>query len=268
MPGEFIVLNYDKAKKIFLHKMSVHKIFNIFDIRYNNLSLQSALSIVINSLGTGKKTTLYFLNADCLYKTHKNKEYTNILNSADFVLPDGIGLRIITRVFGGRMVEDCNGTDFSPLLMQKAAEKGYRIFFLGSKAGVSQRAAENIRKQIPGIEIVGAHHGFFNDAEEVIKKINDSGADILFVAMGVPRQEKWIAEHREELNPRLCLGVGALFDYLSGRIPRASIFMRTIHLEWLWRICVEPRRMLKRYIIDGTKLFCLVLKQKFSSPQL
>ena len=187
------------------------------------------------------------------------------MNSADLVLPDGIGLKLATRILGGKMEEDCNGTDISPLLMQKAAEEGYKIYFLGAKEKIAEKAAENTRKQIPRIQIVGTHHGFFNNDKEVIKKINDSGADILFVAMGVPLQEKWIAKHRRELNPRLCLGVGALFDYLSGRIPRAPLFMRKMHLEWLWRIFIEPKRMFKRYIVDGMKLGWIVLKYKLTN---
>lgn len=234
----------------------------VANINYNSSTTTGMIRALLFNIKQNDKLSVFFVNADCFYKTQVDSSYRNILNSADFVLPDGIGLRIITKIFGGKMLEDCNGTDFSPLLMQKAAEKGYKIFLLGSKDGVAEKAAENIRRQVPGIQIVGTHHGFFKNDEAVIKIINDSKADILFVAMGVPLQEKWIARHRDKLNPHLCLGVGALLDYLSGRIPRAPLFMRKMHLEWLWRIFIEPRRMIKRYIVDGAKLFWIILKCK------
>ena len=236
----------------------------ILGIKYNDLNFKSAVKSSLLLLAENGKASIYFLNADCLYKAQRDQEYRDALSSADLVFPDGIGLKLATKMLGGRMEEDCNGTDFSPLLMQKAAEERYKIYFLGSKEEIAEKAAENTRKQIPGIQIVGTQHGFFNNNKEVIKKINDSGADILFVAMGVPLQEKWIAKHRGELTPRLCLGVGALFDYLSGKIPRAPLFMRKMHLEWLWRIFIEPKRMFKRYIIDGARLFWIVIKYKFT----
>ncbi|MCK5215260.1 MAG: WecB/TagA/CpsF family glycosyltransferase, partial [Candidatus Omnitrophica bacterium] len=102
------------------------------------------------------------------------------------------------------------------------------------------------------IQIVGTHHGYVEEDEAVIDQINESGAEVLFVAMGVPIQEKWIHRNRDRLNPRLCLGVGALFDYLSGTIPRAPGIVRCLRLEWLWRCFVDPRRMIKRYFIDDT----------------
>ena len=233
---------------------------NILGVKCDNLTRNSALEQAMWQLDNSKKANLYFLNADCFYKTQKDSNYRSIVNSADLVLPDGIGLRIVARLFGEKIKENCNGTDFSPLLMKKAAEVGYKIFFLVSKEGIAEKAAENVRKQIPGVRIVGSSSGYFSDSAKVINIINDSGADILFVAMGAPLQEKWIAMHRGELKPRLCLGVGALFDYLSDSIPRAPLFMRKMHFEWLWRIFIEPRRMFKRYIIDGAKLFWILLK--------
>lgn len=234
----------------------------LFDVRYDSMFIEEAIHKLLQMILDKKNASVFFLNADCLYKAIKDEAYSDILNKAEVVLPDGIGLKLITKLFGGKMKQDCNGTDFSPILMEKISEKGYKVFFLGGKAGVAKKAAKNILERIPKIQIVGTNSGYFNNDAEIIDKINFSGADIIFVAMGVPLQEKWIARNREKLNPRLCLGVGALFDYLSGNIPRAPKFMRLMHLEWFWRIIIEPKRMFKRYIIDGTKLFLLVLRLK------
>ena len=210
-------------------------------------------------LRTDTKHTLFFLNADCLRQTQRDRHYLNILNSADLVLSDGIGLRFATWLFGGRMKDNCNGTDLSPLIMKEAAKQGLRVFFLGGKEGIAEKAADNIKNKVSGIQIVGVHSGYFEDDDEVINKINLSGADILFVAMGVPLQEKWITKNRDKLNSKLCLGVGALFDYLSEHIRRAPKIMINLHLEWLWRIFIEPRRMFKRYILDGLGFFIYLI---------
>lgn len=237
------------------------KILNTY---YYNYEFNFAIEKTLSLLKIKEKSSVFFLNFDCLYKIQNDAEYKYSLDSADIVLPDGIGLNIVTRIFGFRMKANCNGTDLSPLLMKEASKERYKIFFLGAKEGIAKKAAENVCKQIPGIQIVGTNSGYFSSDTEVIKKVNNSEADILFVAMGVPLQEKWIIQNRRELNPRLCLGVGALFDYLSGNTPRAPKIMIRLHLEWLWRIFIEPKRMFKRYVIDGAKLCWIILKYKLN----
>jgi N-acetylglucosaminyldiphosphoundecaprenol N-acetyl-beta-D-mannosaminyltransferase len=222
----------------------------ILNIRYKNVSFKVGLEIANEFLLHGKKASLFFLNFDSLRIALNDAQYSECLTKADLVLSDGIGLKLVTKLFGEEMLANCNGTDFSPRFLERVAEKGNTIFFLGGAEGVAEKAAANTKKQIPGIKIVGVHHGFFDNDDEMIERINKSGADILFVAMGVPKQEKWIAKNRDKLNSCLCLGVGALFDFLSMTIPRAPLFMRKLHLEWLWRIFTDPKRLFKRYIID------------------
>ncbi|MFA5147913.1 MAG: WecB/TagA/CpsF family glycosyltransferase [Candidatus Omnitrophota bacterium] len=233
---------------------------NVLGIKYNNLEFNDSIKQALSIVNDSKKSNLFFINTDCLYKAQKDKEYRDIINTTSLVLPDGIGLKLVTMLFGGRMKANCNGTDLCPVLLERAAEKGYKIYFLGSKEGIAEKAAENVRKLINEIKIVGTNHGYIKKDTEAIKTINESGADILFVAMGVPLQEKWIVRNRNRINVKLCVGVGALFDYLSGNKPRAPIIMRKMHLEWFWRIFIEPRRMFKRYIIDGFKLLGIIMK--------
>ena len=231
----------------------------LLNVKVNHLRLGEAISFIEKKINEKEiKTSIFFLNSDCLYKAQNDKEYRNILNSSDLILADGIGLKMITWIFGGKMKDNCNGTDLSPVIMKMAAKAGSKIFLLGGKAGVAEKVAVNLRIKIPDIQITGSYHGYFSNDSEMIQNINNSGADILFVAMGVPAQEKWIFRNRKLLSPRLCLGVGALFDYLSGDIPRAPKFMRVIGLEWLWRIFIDPKRMIKRYVFDGARLFLIV----------
>jgi N-acetylglucosaminyldiphosphoundecaprenol N-acetyl-beta-D-mannosaminyltransferase len=240
----------------------------LLNIEYNNLTVDEALASIFQLIGSKDKSNVFFLNADCLYKTQRDTEYAAILSKADLVLPDGIGIKLATKLFGGTMREDCNGTDLSPKILKEASKRKLKVFFLGGKEGIAQKAAENIQQELPEIEIAGFHSGYFNDDQAVINVLNAAKPDILFVAMGVPVQEKWIASHRAQLNARLCLGVGAFFDYLSGSIPRAPALMRKLHLEWFWRIFIDPRRMFKRYIIDGVGFMVYLTYRKIRGIHL
>ena len=224
----------------------------ILNIKYDNFKLNTALEESLRLSRSNKKSNIFFLNIDCLRQAQKDEEYREIMCSADRVFPDGVGIKVASRIYGGYMKDNCNGTDLSPLLLERFAKRGDKIFLLGGNPGVARQAAVNLRRGMPNIQIVGTHQGYVEEDEAVIDQINESGAEVLFVAMGVPIQEKWIHRNRDRLNPRLCLGVGALFDYLSGTIPRAPGIVRCLRLEWLWRCFVDPRRMIKRYFIDDT----------------
>lgn len=238
----------------------------LLDVKCDNIGKEEAIGVILLKLKQAESLSVFFVNADCLYKSFYDAEYRNILNSADLVLPDGIGLKIAAKIFGETIPENLVGTDFAPALMERLAGHGYKVFFLGGAEGVARKAAENISGRIPEIKIAGAHSGYFMDNGDVINKINMSGADLLFVGMGVPLQEKWISGNRDRLRPKICLGVGAFFDVLSGRIPRAPLWMRRICLEWLWRLLMEPGRLWRRYLVDGVQFFLLVLKQKMKRP--
>lgn len=232
---------------------------NLLNVRYDNLTVPEALDRMCALMEQPVPSDVFFLNLDCLRISHYDAEYCDILRRASMVLSDGIGLRIATILFGGRMRGNCNGTDLSPLFLRAAAEKGYKVFFLGGVEGVAIRAAENLQKTIPSLRIVGTRAGYLGEEADVIRAINESGADILLVAMGVPLQEKWIMKHRNRLNAKLCMGVGGLFDWLSGRKKRAPKILREMNLEWLWRIMIDFRRMFKRYVLhDLFFLFRLV----------
>jgi N-acetylglucosaminyldiphosphoundecaprenol N-acetyl-beta-D-mannosaminyltransferase len=152
--------------------------------------------------------------------------------------------------------ENVNGTDLFPRLCEAASQAGLSIYLLGARPGIAEAAANKMRERYPGLHIAGARDGYFSPEEEagVVAGINASGAAILLVAFGVPRQELWIERWRTDLQPRVCLGVGGLFDFYSGRIARAPVWMREIGLEWVWRLLQEPKRMWRRYII-GNPLF-------------
>jgi exopolysaccharide biosynthesis WecB/TagA/CpsF family protein len=237
-------------------------------VAFDNLDLEAALERTAGLIGSQEPSQLCFLNIDCLRQATLDPDYAAILRGATLVLPDGIGMRLAARVHGERIRADTNGSDFSPRLLRHAAAQGAPVFLLGSAEGVAARAAERLQRDIPGLRIAGVHSGFFEDDRAVVERINASGAQVLLVGTGVPRQEKWIAAHRPVLAPRLCAGVGALFSWLSGERRRAPAWVHRLHLEWAWRIGLEPRRMFERYILhDLPFLAGIALRRAFPAKR-
>jgi len=202
------------------------------------------------------KFLLAFVNPDCLNIAYRHAPYRRILQQAARVLPDGIGIKIGCRMRGLGLAANVNGTDLFPRLCQRAAQDSFSLFLLGARPGIAELVAENMRQRYPGLTIAGVHHGYFGSDEEaaIVARINDSGAAVLLVAFGVPRQELWLAAHHATLTPPVRMGVGGLFDFYSGRIPRAPLWLREIGLEWVWRLLQEPGRMWRRYLL-GNPLF-------------
>ena len=225
----------------------------ILGVKLNNISREEALKKVVGFIGyrKGEVKSVYFLNMDCLFKAQKDERYRSILNRADMVLSDGIGLKVVMQLFNKKLHDNCNGTDFSPLIFSVAEKNQYRIFLLGGKEGVAETAAMTLKKKFPNLCICGVHHGYDVMDDVLVERINRSQADILFVGMGAPVQEKWIDNNKGRLNVRLSIGVGGLFDYWAGNIIRAPYFIRLLKLEWLWRVLMEPKRLWKRYFVDG-----------------
>ncbi len=194
-----------------------------------------------------------FVNAHCLNVAWSDSEYKDILLHCDRVWPDGTGVRMAGARLGFPVPENVNGTDLFPLLSG-------RVFLYGAAPGVAEKAAEAIREKYPKMEVVGCDHGYGDD-RAVIEHVNQVKPDILLVALGVPRQEKWIAVHRDELAAGCVIAVGGLLDFVSGRIPRAPMWMRRLGVEWIFRLLQEPRRMFRRYII-GNPLFLSRVKRQ------
>lgn len=199
------------------------------------------------------KTTAAFVNAHCVNVAAQSSEYSAALRAASVLLPDGSGLNMAARMVGRRFAENLNGTDLFPPLCRAAARLGKSVYFLGAEPGVAEKAAATAMSKAPGLKIAGVQHGFFDsaDTDAVINRINDSGADILLVAMGVPMQDIWLNRNRWRLKPALAMGVGAMFDFHAGKVSRAPRALRALGQEWVWRLAVEPRRMAKRYLVGN-----------------
>jgi len=194
-------------------------------------------------------------------RARKDPEYHDILKSADLVTPDGAGILWAATTLNYPLPERVTGIDMIHNICRLAAEKGYSLYLLGSYPGVASEAASNLTKKYPGIKIAGTHHGYFGsedsqnyedakngnndknkEEQEIIAEIKENRPDILLVGMGVPKQEKWIDKNLNSLNVPVCMGVGGSFDVLSGRIPRAPLWMQRHGMEWIYRSIKQPTR--------------------------
>ncbi len=246
------------------------KQINLFDIHFVNTTMRQAVTLIHTMItGGGGTKSIFFVNPDCLNKTFSDRDYHEILQNADQVFPDGIGLTVACKILGTPLLENVNGTDMLPFLCEMAAEKQHSLFLLGGEPGVAEKMAENLKVKYQ-VHISGTQHGFFDhqqDNDKVIQAINTSGADIVLVAFGAPLQEKWIAANGHKLECGVAIGVGGLFDFYSDKTKRAPRWLREIGLEWVYRILQEPGRMWKRYVV-GNPLFLLrVVMWKIRQPR-
>jgi N-acetylglucosaminyldiphosphoundecaprenol N-acetyl-beta-D-mannosaminyltransferase len=248
-------------------------ILNFFGVPVVNTTMSEAVDWIIARASSDLKHQLAFVNPDCLNIAWKNPEYKALLLDVDRVLPDGIGIHIGCRMLGQALRANINGTDLFPLLCKAAADERIPIYLLGARPGIAQATADNMVDRYPRLKVAGVRDGYFKPDEEegIVQTINDSGARILLVAFGVPKQELWIGRWRDKLVPPVCMGVGGLFDFYSGRIPRAPMWMREIGLEWVWRLMQEPGRMWRRYVIGNPLFLYRVWRQtrqpdKFTLP--
>jgi exopolysaccharide biosynthesis WecB/TagA/CpsF family protein len=188
----------------------------------------------------------------------RDSAYRRALQTADFIIPDGIGVELALRLNGKKLEENLNGTDLVPILLKEASKVGKSVFLLGGEPSVALRAARQLVKVFPEIRIAGTRDGFagLQNNDKAIKAVNNSGADILLLATGIPHQDVWLKQHSTQLKPEIVLGVGGLFDFLAGRVYRAPRIFRLVRCEWVWRLIIEPKRLFRRYVIGNT-LFLL-----------
>ena len=226
----------------------------LFGLSLVNMTQSRALDALFADFDKPKRVA--FVNAHCVNVMKRNAQYLSALKQATLLLPDGSGIGLAARMSGQHLAANLNGTDLFPPLCARAAREGKSIYLLGARPGVAKAAADEMVSRYPNLQIAGAQDGYFStDTQEaVVDAINNSGADILLVATGVPHQDLWIRQWSSRLKPNLVMGVGGLFDYYSGRIPRAPLWVRKLGSEWVWRLLQEPVRMAGRYLL-GNPLF-------------
>ena len=196
---------------------------------------------------------LGIVNAHTLNLAQADPAYGQCLRSMDVLINDGIGLGLAARMRGTPFKDNLNGTDLFPRLLGEL-ERPLRVFLYGAREQSNAGAAEAIGRRFPAVEVVGRINGYADPEREALPAIRQAEADVLLAALGQPRQELFLSRYKAELGVAIACGVGALFDFLSGAIPRAPEPMRRLKIEWLFRLWLEPGRMFSRYVV-GNPLF-------------
>jgi N-acetylglucosaminyldiphosphoundecaprenol N-acetyl-beta-D-mannosaminyltransferase len=231
----------------------------ILGVPIDNVTMQQALQAIEQGVREKGFHQIATANVDFLINSIHDLELKEILSDCFLVLPDGMPLVWASRLMGTSLKERVSGADLVPKLIELAAHRGYSLFLLGSCEASSRGACRWIREHHPLARVVGRYSPAVADLEEmdnedILLQIEAARPDILLVAFGSPKQEKWLAMHRHRLRVPVCIGIGGSLDLLSGRIPRAPQWMRDYGLEWFFRACQEPARLGWRYAKDASGL--------------
>ncbi|QSZ27646.1 WecB/TagA/CpsF family glycosyltransferase [Aceticella autotrophica] len=225
--------------------------FNIFGVPIDKVTMKDAVKRTEDFLKEDRLHIVATPNAEIIMMAQKDEEYKDILNKTDLNVPDGSGVVFASKVYKEELPERVAGFDLMMELLRIADKKEQKIYLLGAAPDVIKKTYENLKKKYPGINIVGIHDGYFKDFQEegIIKEINSKNPDIIFVALGAPKQEKWIFKNRNILNARLAIGVGGSFDVLAGKVKRAPEIYRKLGMEWLYRLKKEPWRYKRMMVL-------------------
>lgn len=202
-------------------------------------------------------------NSEIIMNAMKDPEFMDILNSADMIIPDGIGLVYASKILKQPLKERVTGIDFAEGILEYLNNEGKSVFLFGSKPGIAEKAVENLSQKYPDIKFTGTYHGYYKDTEEekIVELINEATADLLCVALGSPKQERFINKYRGRLKVKVAIGVGGSLDVWAGTLKRAPVFFQKTGLEWFYRLIQEPSRY-KRMRILPLFMFKVLLKRK------
>lgn len=230
--------------------MESNKRIKILDVPIDMVNQSEALTIFEEIMGSSECSLVVTPNSEIIMNASKDKELKKIIETADLIIPDGIGLVYASKIMGLPLYERVTGIDFLEDILKYLEKTGQSIYLLGSKPGnessvsIAELAANKMIGKYKGLKIAGTHHGYFQESEEadIIQVINQSGADFLCVALGSPKQEKFIYKYIKQLNVKCAIGVGGSLDVWAGNVKRAPEFYRNNGLEWLYRLVQQPSR--------------------------
>jgi N-acetylglucosaminyldiphosphoundecaprenol N-acetyl-beta-D-mannosaminyltransferase len=213
-----------------------------------------ALEAIEGWIARGERGYVCVCNVHVVMESRRDDGLRRIVNTASLAVPDGVPLVWVGRLKGHSGVRRVYGPDLTLLLCERAAQRGYRCFFYGGAPGVAEQLAETLRRRFPALKVVGAEAPPFRpltaeEDAEAVARINAAAPDLVFVGLGCPKQERWMGTHRDRLQAAGLLGVGAAFDFHTGRVRQAPRWMMRAGLEWLYRLGQEPRRLWHRYLV-------------------
>lgn len=236
---------------------------SILGVPVDVVDMEGALRHIGGLIGKKRKNNYVFaINAEKVIALQKDSFLRHMAENASLLLPDGVGAVLALRMLYGMKIKRVPGVDLMHSLCRVAAEKGYKIFIYGAKEEVNKQAVERLEEMYGGIQIVGRSHGYVSQdkIEDLLQKINESEADILFIALGSPKQEQWIQQYLPRLNVKVCQGIGGTLDTIVGTVKRAPESFQRLGLEWFYRLMKEPGRIRRQLVLP---VFVMkVLKEK------
>jgi len=216
---------------------------DILGVGFDSITLPQAVELAAGLLAEGGTHYVVTPNPELVQRAGKEPPFRDVLNGADLVLPDGVGITYAAKILGRPLAARVPGIDFAAALCGKLAEDGKRLFLLGAKPGVAEQAAKNLEQEHPGLVVCGVHDGYFKEDGPVAEEIRAAGADVVFVCLGFPRQEYWMARHGGETGAGLLVGLGGSLDVFAGQVKRAPEGFQKLGLEWLYRLLTQPSRI-------------------------
>jgi N-acetylglucosaminyldiphosphoundecaprenol N-acetyl-beta-D-mannosaminyltransferase len=235
------------------------------------LSFEGALDAIDQLVRAGQGGTVFTPNVDHVVMAEHDARFRAAYQAASLSLVDGTPVLWASRLLGTPLPVKVSGSDLVLPLMERAAERGYRVYFLGGAPGVAELARDKLQAALPGIQIVGMDasrvdvSGGMTEADEVVERISAARPDIVLVALGAPKQEIWSNERRQLLKPAVLIGVGASLDFVAGVHKRAPRWMSSAGVEWLYRLGQEPRRLAGRYLLRDPEFCWILLRQLISN---
>lgn len=216
---------------------------DVLGVGFDNITMEQAVAEGVRLMNTQGAHYVVTPNPEIVETCREDAEAMKAVSAADLVVADGIGVVYGAKILGTPLKGRVTGINLAQNLMKKMAGNGKTLFLLGAKPGVAETAAEKLRAQYPGLQIVGTHDGYFKEDAPVIEMIRSSGADVVFVCLGAPKQEKWMMANGEATGAHLLMGLGGCLDVFSGNVQRAPEVFQKLGLEWLYRLATNPSRI-------------------------
>ncbi len=240
----------------------MRKLVNIAGINIDDISMEQAVETIYKFISSDTNHSIFTPNAEIMMDGITNKDMKAILNSADMLVADGAGVVLASKILGKEVAEKVSGFDLVKNLLEASSERPIKFYLFGGKPGIAEKANANIICDYPGAEVVGTRNGYFTkkDEDNIIQDINNSGAEVLLVCLGAPKQEQWISENKHRLKVKASLGVGGTMDVLAGNVKLAPDFFRNNGLEWLYRLYKEPWRFKRMLRLPKFILYVLGVK--------
>jgi N-acetylglucosaminyldiphosphoundecaprenol N-acetyl-beta-D-mannosaminyltransferase len=215
----------------------------VLDIDFLNMRFNQVVEMLFSNIKSNRKSFIVTANPEIVMYAHDHPTYKKIIQSADMVVPDGYGIILAAKILSTPIMERVAGYDLMVRLLELGNENQLKIYLLGGREETNQKAVVNISRHYPNVKIVGSHHGFFDwEKNKITAEIKATSPDIIFVALGFPKQEQWIARNLDQFSKGLFMGVGGSIDVLAGEVQRAPRIWQKMNLEWFYRLISQPSR--------------------------